>query len=103
MNNMMLGRTFDYSKFMVGNDIFSEDAQDNIVSSEEPNFDHKFKVRCHLNLILKANCVCTQLFDEECCQFFRQHILTSVKKLITKTALTSGYQISKKLQWISSC
>ena len=45
MKNMILGRTFDYSKSMVGNDIFSQEAQNNIESSNAEQFTHKFKVR----------------------------------------------------------
>ena len=44
ISNMMLGRTFDYSKSMVGNDIFSQDAQNNIESTNSGQFIHKFMV-----------------------------------------------------------
>jgi hypothetical protein len=48
IDNMMLGRTFDYSKSLVGNDIFSKDAQKSVDSEYNGKFDHKFEVFSYL-------------------------------------------------------
>ena len=49
IDNMMLGRTFDYSKSLVGNDIFIADAQKSIESSNNEEFKHHFKVISYLD------------------------------------------------------
>ena len=48
INNMVLGRTFDYSKSMVGNDIYSADAQEKISTQNVGKYEHKFEVIGHL-------------------------------------------------------
>ena len=45
---MVLGRTFDYSKSMVGNDIYSADAQEKISTQNVGKYEHKFEVIGHL-------------------------------------------------------
>ncbi|CAB4009545.1 Hypothetical predicted protein, partial [Paramuricea clavata] len=44
INNMLLGRTFDYSKSMVGNDIYSADAQKKKSIQNVGKYEHKFEL-----------------------------------------------------------
>ena len=44
MNNMLLGRTFDYSKSEVGNDIISEDERQNAQTIRNERSDINYKM-----------------------------------------------------------